>query len=333
MRHRVKDDKCEGNFTIMTQQIKKIAITGASGFIGSNFIESLRSTSPQLEIHALTSRRVDFGSPKVKSFQGSLEDRDLSTAFLEGVECVFHFAFRGFPSENLPFPEKEILSNLETTALLFSAMRASKVSKLVIAGSGGAVYSPGADSRQNEASPTLANTAYATGKLCIELLSEMNRELYGIETYNFRISNVYGPGQSVRVQSGFIAKALSCALNNQPLPLWIDPATQKDFIYIEDVFNAFRMILTEKNLAPGIYNLGGGRSYSLSQVLSVIEKVTGVKVQVSKSENKPALTKNTSLDIFKFKNAAKWKPETSLENGIASFWEWMQSPTKKRRAA
>lgn len=317
----------------MEPLFKKIAVTGASGFLGQAFVSFLSRRFPTLQINALCTRNAPAEFTHVRNFKGRLNPFELSPEFLSGVQAVFHFAFKGFPSENPALPEEEVLANLNATSFLLKQMKEFGVKKIISAGSGGAIYTHENSSPQTELTPTLTNTAYAAGKLGVEHLLEMSQCAGELTAYNFRISNVYGPGQALRHQSGIIAKAFHCLTNGQTLPLWIDPETQKDFIYIEDVLLAFETLLTQNTIPGGIYNLGGGRSHSILKVLQTVEEVTGQKLSLSRLESKPALMAHTCLNIDKFKSHTGWAPKTQLKEGIRTFWGWYTGTKPSKKAA
>lgn len=308
----------------MTYSIKKIAVTGAQGFLGSEFIHFLSTRYPELSIHALGYTERFSGMPNVKVFNARLGENKFPPHFLFEREIVFHFAYSGFPSEQPSRPEREVLANLNATAELLEHMRFQQCKKLVLLGSGGAIYSKEVVTEQNEFTPTEGRTAYAAGKLCNEILAELNKHLFGLETYQLRVSNVYGPGQNVRVQNGFIAKALDCALYSKELPMWVSPETKKDFIYSNDLFTALEKFLQPVEIPSGTYNLGGSESHSLGEIIKIVEQVTGQRLKTKIQNTLPALSYATHLDCNKFHSATGWIALTSLNSGIRQFWNWYQ---------
>lgn len=313
----------------MTYSVKKIAVTGAQGFLGSEFIHFLCTRFADFSIHALGGST--HGMPNVKVFNARLGENKLPSDFLLDREIVFHFAHHGFPSEQPSSPEREVLANLLATTELLEQMRYQKCKKLVLLGSGGAIYSKESAAEQNEFTPTESRTAYAAGKLCNEIFAELNYHLYGVETYQLRVSNVYGPGQNVRVQNGFIAKALDCVLLSQELPLWVSLETKKDFIFTNDLFTALEKFLQPGNIPSGIYNLGSSESHSLREVIKIVEQVTGGKVKTKALSELPALSYATHLDCNKFRTFTGWNALTSINSGIRQFWNWYQDTHKISR--
>ncbi|MBI4404660.1 MAG: NAD-dependent epimerase/dehydratase family protein [Deltaproteobacteria bacterium] len=295
-----------------------IAITGAGGFLGTSLVEKLSLSGQASAIHALYSKEVATKYPLAKKVVGNLEDRSVVADLLDGVDIVIHLASRGYPLDTTKNYQSINETNLEATKAIIEVMQKRKIKKILFASSGGAIYSK-SDSNvpYNELSTIELRSAYAENKKAIENLL-LNGT--GIEPFILRISNPFGVHQLTHQGQGFIAAAFRKLLEKRALPIWGSLDTCKDFLYIDDMLVAFLMLL-EKNIEPGIYNVGSGVGHTLKSVIETIEKVTGQKLNLLYESGKKEDSSWTVLDCSKFRRASGWACTYSLEDGIGQMWQ------------
>jgi len=108
------------------------------------------------------------------------------------------------------------------------------------------------------------------------------------------------------------------------IPVWGDGETVRDYLYIDDLADAFKIALCSSDITSGEYNIGAGVGYSLNEVIHHIQQVTRVPIKVeytsARSFDPPAIV----LDSRKFE-AFGWRPRFGLEDGIAAMWNWLAS--------
>jgi len=308
-------------------QIHKIAVTGAGGFLGSAAVEFF-SLDPQIsEIRALYTRPpLGQHSPKVIPVIGELRNELVCHSLVSGVDTILHFAQRGFPGDREKDPARVIAQNLLATDHLLHAMKHLKVKHLVYAGSGGAIYqdSP-AHTPFVETDPTVPRTPYAAAKLITEYSIQEFASHFDIKPTLLRISNPFGIGQFGRTRQGFIGVLLGKLLSHEPMKIWSSLDTIKDFIYIDDLLSALDAILKAPQPLTGLFNLGSGHGVSLMEVIQTIEKVTERQVLFELTPNPIPENKWTVLNCSKFTNATGWKCQHRLEDGVEELWDHLVS--------
>jgi len=312
----------------------KIAITGAGGFLGSSTLDYF-SLDPQVtEIRAQFSRPTSKElSSKVVPIVGELKNPLICENLVQGVDCVLHFANRGFPADGEQNPPRLIGLNLIATEQLLQSMKLNKVKNIIYSSTGGAIYQD--SNRQQpyrEDSPTVLRTPYAANKLISEyVIQEFSRHFH-ISSTILRISNPFGLGQLNREKQGLIGVMLGKMLKHEPIKIWSSLDTVKDFIYIDDVLSALDSILKSKKPVSGVYNLGSGVGISLMDVIRTVETVTERQVQFELTPNPIPENQWTVLDCSKLTHATGWNCQHRFEDGIEELWDHLVSELEVKAA-
>ena len=109
----------------------------------------------------------------------------------------------------------------------------------------------------------------------------------------------------------------------EPIEIWGDGSITRDYFYIDDLISAIVSAATVKTEDDRVFNLGGGQGYSLTELIRVIEDITGqqaiVEYQPSRRFDVPALILDTSLAA----KHLKWAPQVELAEGVARTWQWI----------
>lgn len=312
--------------SITIERTMKIAITGASGFIGKATLNALSSDPSVTEISALLSPRhqqtENLDSPKLRLISGNLSDRCVATKVVSGCEAVIHLANRGLPWENESDPEKVMEENLDSTSELVEACYLGGVKRLLFISTGGAMYRPlpNRGDRLDEEAAIELRTAYAASKRLVEILLLRYASMNAIQPTILRVASVYGEGRDLSRRSGFIPRLIHSAETNNPLPIWVSLETAKDFLYLKDCVAAFQSWLRHPEAPIGIYNVGSGRAHSLAEVIDVVESVTGRRVNLQKEKSQVTDVPFTLLNYAKFAKAFRWQPSYTLSDGIREMW-------------
>jgi UDP-glucose 4-epimerase len=139
-----------------------------------------------------------------------------------------------------------------------------------------------------------------------------------IESVAMRISNAYGPGQLKGNGFGVIAHWLASAAEGKPLRMYGDSNTTRDFVYIDDVCDAFLRILSSDD-PPSVVNIGSGVPTSLAELAEIItDTVDGV--DILHEPDRGFDVARTWLDVSRAKTALGWEPQVQLREGISRTW-------------
>lgn len=288
--------------------MKKILITGASGFIGSHVAASFKNHSFPV---VLVSRSKRHGIDYVFD----LRDTNLLKKCLqkEKPDVLCHHGSPAlFPHESRLHPES-VIEDIKTTTTLFELAVQNNVRQIIFASSS-SVYSPDAKQPVAEVSTINPLAPSSISKYAIELYCQYLQHYMKIQTVVFRYFNVYGPGQKIHKHAAIIPGIITNALQNKPVIIFGDGNQTRDFVYVTDVAEA-NYLAVQKN-AEGIFNVGTGKPVSINSLLKLAEQKLDRPVRVF---YKPAQSKTTHsyADISKIRISLGWKAKIDIVRGFS----------------
>ena len=249
----------KGQFTM------KLLVTGAAGFIGSNFVHHMLETYEDVEIvniDVLTyagnlENLADLGdSPRHVFVRGDITSReDLAAVFGDhAFDAVVNFAAESHVDRSLhEGPEAFIQTNILGTQRLLDASRQAKVARFMQVSTDEVYGSLGASGRFTEASPIQPNNPYAATKAWADFMVRAAARSFGLDAATTRCSNNFGPYQ---FPEKLIPLMIANAVEDKALPVYGDGLHVRDWIYVRDHCSAIDTVL--RKAAPGsVYNVGG----------------------------------------------------------------------------
>lgn len=307
--------------------IMRLAITGASGFIGGRLAETaLRAgiAGRSAALLALTSsdesaRRVLEKHPTARAVPLPGLDHDSLVEAMRGCEALMHAAWSTVPAEAERDPLKDLHVNVESSIRLFQAAIAAGVRRIVFISSGGTVYGEPRWSPITEDHPLLPLSAYGTSKLCAEHYLLSLARAAGIEAIVLRPANVYGRDRSNDKPQGVVEHWLVRLRAGQELISWNETSVVRDYIHVDDVTAALIASLHRPITEPFV-NVGTGIGTSLRDLAGLMQDVTGITVRLTASGSPyPALSRNV-LSTALMEKCMNVAPRVSLAEGIARTW-------------
>lgn len=296
-----------------------VLVLGGSGFIGSHLVEALVQRGHKVRVFDRTVPREPLSGIEYKT-GNFLDAGDLAEA-LDGVELVYHLISTSVPSTSNMDPVSDVNGNLVGTLQLLQAMDASGIKRIVFLSSGGTVYGNPMLLPVREDHPLQPICSYGVVKVAIENYLFMFKHLHGFAPIVLRASNPYGPRQGHFGIQGAIQTFLKRALDGDSIKIWGDGSVRRDYIYVADLVDL--CVQAGESGQTGTYNAGSGISHSLSELLNVMEDVTGISPQVEYSASRAFDVAEIALDIERAKKVFEWSPVTSIEAGIRSQWNWL----------
>lgn len=255
--------------------------------------------------------------------QGDFSDADLLKNCLNGIDVIYHLAWTTIPKTSNENPIFDISTNLIGTINLLEAMLHSEVKRIIFNSTGGAIYgdSPSVPVYENDMTNPICS--YGITKLAVEKYLGIFQRINNLDNVIFRTSNAYGPGQNPQSGLGFITAALSAVVNRKPLFVWGDGTIVRDYIYIDDIIQAF-MMAADFDFPGGAYHLSSGVGLSINEVIEIVGGVTGTKPDVRYTYGRNFDASKILLDNNKLRNLG-WIPRVPIEKGIYETWRWMVS--------
>lgn len=307
----------------------KTLILGASGFLGSNL--SAHLVRQGAAVRGI-GRHLRYAEPLegVDFEERILRPDDRFERLLDGVDVVFNVVGVSAIESAEGDPEGDSAMSVRFTRTLLDACRSAGVRRVVMASSGGAVYGP-YPSAIPEGAARHPISLYGIHR--VEAEDELVRfnEQYGMRNIILRLANPFGPYQHNEYGQGAILIFARRLLSSEPVTLFAEGRTRRDFIYIEDVANAFANAARYEG-SRRIFNIGSGRARATMDVLRTIERAMGKKAEVQFAPNPNHHVPVNILDNRLATRELEWKPQTSFELGIDLTIEWLETQMDTARS-
>jgi UDP-glucose 4-epimerase len=305
----------------------KVLILGADGFIGSHIASSLVDEGYFVRAFDLfrdgTSRNLGPFSDSLEMFSGDFLNRTDLKRSLQDIDSVFHFVSLTTPGSSMNDPLIDIETNLKGSVIFFDECVQAGVKKVVFASSGGGIYGNQGKEKYSEEDRAEPVSPYAISKLAIERYLHYYRTHCGLDSVILRYSNPYGPSQNVVGTQGLIPIFMNRMKNGSAIEIFGDGGNVRDYIYIDDLVAATKMIFGSDN-RDVVYNVGSGEGTDINQVVSIIEKVTGMEAKKNYLPKRDIDVRSVVLDIGRMRSEFGDIRLQSLESGIRKTWDWIR---------
>ena len=316
--------------------MSKWLVTGGAGYIGAHVVKSLLENNFEVVIVDDLSTGLERKIPQnIKLYKINISNTLELTNILrnEKIEGVIHLAAKKAVGESVLNPSLYYQENIGGLISLLEAMSHADVKKIVYSSSA-AVYGTPKEDKVSEESVTNPESPYGETKLVGEWLLKADQQARNVRFISLRYFNVVGAGNNELGDTGvnnlipMVFSAIS--KNERPQIFGNDYSTKdgtciRDYIHVEDL--AFAHVLAAKKLTVNyseILNIGSGQGYSVKEVMDLIEKVIGKKINyeyVGRRSGDPA---QTIADPSKALKDLNWKAKLDLEEMISSSWNAWQ---------
>jgi UDP-glucose 4-epimerase len=305
--------------------LMRIVIFGGGGFIGSAIADRLLLDDHELRIFErprVVPYRKFKENERVEWVTGDLSNTHDVSDVITGADVELHLVSTTLPKSSNEDPIYDVQTNLVATLQMLNAMVAQNVRKIVFISSGGTVYGNPVYLPIDEKHPTNPLVSYGIIKLTIEKYMQMFEHLYGIKAITLRVANVYGERQRIETAQGAVGVFLHHALKGIPIDIWGDGSVTRDYIYVEDVAEAF-VRAVEYSGTKSYVNIGSGVGTSLNELIVMIEDVLGKPIARNYLLGRPFDVSVSVLSNDLAREKLNWAPSTFMQDGIAHTAKWM----------
>lgn len=311
----------------------KILVTGAAGFIGSNFVFHMRKAHPEYDVIALDSLtyagNLETLAPVMEEnhftfVRCDITDRDgVRKVFEEHhPDVVVNFAAESHVDRSIEDPGVFLRTNILGTQVLMDACREFGIQRFHQVGTDevyGDLPLDRPDLFFTEDLPLQASSPYSASKASADLLAMAYHRTYGLPVTISRCSNNYGPYQ---FPEKLIPLMIANALADKPLPVYGTGENVRDWLYVEDHCRAIDMIL-ENGKVGEVYNIGGHNERSNLDVVKTILKQLGKPESlITFVGDRKGHDLRYAIDPSKIHGELGWLPETKFDDGICQTIDW-----------
>ncbi len=320
------------------KEFQVVLITGGAGYIGSHAVQEARNYG----FEPVTYDNLSMGhrwAIQGEFVKGDLGDRPkLLKAFRKyQPAAVMHFASHTYVGESVTHPQKYYRDNLTNALNLFSVMLERKVSHFILS-STCAVYGDPVQVPIPEDHPRNPVNPYGDSKMMLEKILAWYDRAYGLRSTFLRYFNAAGADASGRLgeahdpETHLIPLVLDSAMGRRkeitifgqdyPTP---DGTCIRDYIHVTDLAGAhfLALKLMMETGQSDFFNLGTGKGFSVREVITKAEEVTGKRIPVRMGPRRAGDPPELVAQSDKARAALGWQPRhSSLENILKTAWAW-----------
>jgi UDP-glucose 4-epimerase len=290
-------------------------VTGGAGFIGSHLVDALVARGDEVTVVDHLSRghtdNLDEARAKghVEIVRADVTDVEkmLSAFRAARPEAVYHLAAQIDVRRSVDDPSTDAHVNIGGTAAVLEAARDTGAARVVLASTAG-VYGDPEAVPTSEAAPVAPLSPYGAGKAAAETYLNLFSRLYGISTLSLRMANVYGPRQNPHGEAGVIAIFCALALEDQEATIFGDGLQTRDFVYVEDVVQAF--VAAGRSTVEGAFNVSTGTETSL------LDLAAALRLRTRQGEARLGEIRRSCLNPGAVAAQLGWRAETPLATGL-----------------
>jgi len=306
--------------------MKKILVSGGAGFIGSNLVDALIQENYEVAVvDNLATGLKENINPKAKFFEIDISSfPSVDDVFKQfQPEAVFHLAAQASVRKSVEDPGKDVKTNVIGTVNLLKACQAHGVKKFIFSSTGGALYGDDASRPTTEEASISPISPYGLDKLFGEKYIGYFKSNSDLQTVVLRYANVYGPKQNPKGEAGVIAIFADKMLKDEPIMVYGDGSSSRDYVYVGDVVEANLAAL--KSTVSNAYNISTGEETSIRELVDKIKKITDSNSQVQFKEGRSGELQASCLDNTRAKLELGWSPKVNLDEGIRKTVEYLKS--------
>jgi len=317
--------------------MKKILITGISGFVGGHIVHFLAERQQNLEIHGISRSKPAWDFVNIPSellnghhfHQADLNDIPKIKSIIEKIQpdYVLHLAAQSSVAESWKTPVFSFMNNTNIFLNIIDAVRLNDNGARVLSVGSSEQYGIVSenDLPLSEDKPQCPANPYAVSRVAQEQLAKIYATGYGLDICCTRSFNHCGPGQTDRfVVSAIVKQFVKIAHGWQEPVIHIGNGTiVRDFVDVHDVVVAYHLLLTQGKRGE-VYNICSGQGRSIHDIVTLLSAMFDIRVQVHQEQEQIRPIDNPRI-IGSYKKILKdfgWKPTIPFEQSLRSMYEY-----------
>ena len=319
--------------------MRTILVTGAAGFIGSNFVRLLLSRKDAAGVRIVAFDKLTYagnlanlqdlldahGQNRLAFVRGDVADEDMvSATFKEhGVTEVVNFAAESHVDRSIMGSGPFVEANVVGTQVLLDVGKANGVQKFLQVSTDevyGSLPEDRPEIRFTEETPLAPNSPYSATKAAADCLARSYYHTFRMPVLTTRCSNNYGPYQ---FPEKLIPLFVTNLLEGRKVPLYGDGLNVRDWLYVEDHCDALWTVLNKGTIGE-VYNIGGNNELTNRKITETILREMGRKWDdsVQYVKDRPGHDRRYAIDATKMKRELGWSPNHRFEEAIRTTIQW-----------
>jgi len=305
----------------------RVLVTGGAGFIGSTLVDRLLAEGHSVDVvdDLSTGSLANLAAARASAGRHlSVHNLDVrSTEVVDLMarrrpEVVFHLAAQADVRRSVAEPVLDAEVNVLGTLRVLEGARAAASERVVFAASGGTLYGEPdpADLPVKESLPHRPLSPYGVSKKSAIDYLVAYRELHSLEFVALALANVYGPRQDPHGEAGVVSIFAERILRGQSVTVFGDGEQTRDFVFVDDVVDAFVRAATRGGGL--VCNIGTGRETSVNELFAELASQAGVEIRAEHAPLRAGELLRSSLDPGRAGIHLGWKPWTGLPAGTAA---------------
>ncbi len=305
----------------------KILITGGAGFIASNITDALIDEGHQVFVLDNLSTGFEKNlNPKATFIKADICDKQIADLFdKEKFDLVNHHAAQMDVRRSVADPAFDANTNILGTINLLQNCVRTGVKKFMFASTGGAVYGEQNYFPADEKHPANPLSPYGISKLSVEKYLYFYKAQYNLNYTILRYANIYGPRQNPFGEAGVIAIFSSKMLKKEKTVINGSGLQTRDYVFVGDVVKA--NILTLKDEASDIYNIGTGIETNVNELFNTLSSITEYTQGEKHGPAAPGEQMRSVISSEKIYKKFGWKPSINLKEGLKKTVEFFKNQT------
>ena len=315
--------------------MKKVFITGITGFAGSFLAEHIASQKDYEIFGSFLSdtnlENTASVKEKVSLRQIDLRDSQKLQDLIKEIrpDFIYHLAALTSPADSFKNPAGFINNNTEAEVNLLEAIRVAGIFPKVLIASSAEVYGEVAAGNLpiDEDTPLRPATPYAVSKIAQDFLGLQYFISYKIPVIRVRPFNHIGPRQAPNfVVSSFSKRIVDIERGKESVMRVGNLMAKRDFTDVRDIVRGY-LLLLEMGDPGDVYNIGSGKSYKISEILDKLLSMSNkdIKIEIDKQLLRPIDVPELVCDNKKIFQKTGWKPEIPIEKTLADTLDYWRS--------
>lgn len=308
---------------------KRLLVTGAAGFIGSNLVHWLLANRPDAQVISLdaltyagnlASLEDVRDHPRHRFVHGNICDDALVASLIdEGIDAIINLAAHTHVDRSLMDGDEFVTTNVGGVRVFADAVKRHPEIRFLHVSTDEVYGSQGPDEIATESAPITPNNPYSAAKAGGDLLALAYQRSFDLDILISRCGNNYGPYQ---YPEKMIPLFVTNLIDGHKVPLYGDGLNIREWIHVEDHCAAIVSVL-ERGHAGEVYNITSGEGLTNVHLTeSILEIVGRDKSFIEYVEDRPGHDRRYAIDSSKLRNELGWEPKFRFDDGLRKTVQW-----------